>query len=274
MEKIKNSLNEILLESKGAIKKQINSEKISLLDDMQIEMGKFDFFEEAAVYDKDRNIIFVKENSFETLEQLKHIVTHECYHIISVDFQKDISGFMNIHDKEKLRGLNEGYTELLAMSTMPDDEHIVYLPQIVMTNLITKMISKEKMDDYYFNNKPEELYQDLVDKLKDKEVVDNLLTCLTLELKPRQESILGTMEYSTMALLIENNDLTYEEYYQYREMLVGYNHFLVHPLFQDKFSSCKDVVKNLDQLYAEKEKMKMVNESNSNQVVLEGVKKT
>lgn len=273
LQEIKNNLNEILLEGKDAIKKQTSSEKVSLLDYMQIEMGKFDFFEEAAVYDKDRNIIFVKENSFETLEQLKHLITHESYHIISTDSKKDITGFMNIHDKEKLRGLNEGYTELLSMNTMPDDEHIVYLPQIVMTSLITKMISKEKMDDYYFHNKPEELYQELIDKLKNKEAVDNLLTCLTIELKPRQESILGTMEFSTIALLIENNDLTYEEYQGYREMLVGYNHVLTHPLLQDKFSSCKDVVKNLDQLYAKKEQMKMVNESNSNQVVVEGVKK-
>ncbi len=266
-------LERVLLESKKAISNYTNTSKISLLDNVKIEMGDFDFFEEAAVFDADKNTISIKENSVETPQQLKHIVTHECYHVISTDLEKDITGFMNIDDKEKLRGLNEGYTELLAMSTSPDDGHITYIPQIVMTNLVTKIVSSEVMNDCYFNNKPEKIYQALLGKLKSRRAVDNLLTCLTIELKPKEKSILGTMEFSTMSLLIENNDLSYKEYQDYRDILVGYNKALASsPLLQSKFSTCRDVVKEVDKLYSEKERMRMVNESSTNKIV-EGVKK-
>lgn len=217
---------------------RIKKIKIKLLDDLEKSYL-------SGCVNLNSKDILIKNGSFKSEQEFKHIITHEYLHILS-DNDK-ISGFMN---SEIMRGINEGYTEILASLISPYVETIFYPSLIVVTFLFVEMIGNKKMQEYYFNNQADQLYNDIISNLKNKESIDIVLNCLTKETKLGLDdtSMLGNMEIIIMTLLIENGNINDEQYAKYRKIISTYNEFLLQ-LSSNMFKSCEGVLDKIDDLY-------------------------
>ena len=55
-------------------------------------------------------------------------------------------------DNDSLLALNEGYTEILTNNLVGDVDNNFFTDEIIMTNLISKVIGNDVLFDAYFKN--------------------------------------------------------------------------------------------------------------------------
>ena len=78
----------------------------------------------------------------------KHWLMHALLGIITS--KENYYGFNNSDDT--LVALNEGYTEILTNNLVGDVENNFFTDEMVITNLISKVIGEDALYDAYFNN--------------------------------------------------------------------------------------------------------------------------
>ena len=78
----------------------------------------------------------------------RHWLMHVLLGIITA--KENYYGFNNSNDS--LLALNEGYTEIITNNLVGDIDNNLFTDEIIMTNLIGKLIGDDKLYTAYFNN--------------------------------------------------------------------------------------------------------------------------
>lgn len=86
-------------------------------------------------------------------------VFHELLHLSTLDNKKGICGFR--HKNKVGIALNEGYTELLVKRYFYKDKFDSYVFEILLVEVLEKIVDKENMEKYYFKMSLPALINDL-----------------------------------------------------------------------------------------------------------------
>ena len=118
----------------------------------------------AAQYFSDKNLI-------EYSEKYAFMIFHELFHLASCNYKKNKVGLKKVVDNHRAygQGCNEGYTTLLTERYF-HNEFISYLflPEIFVT--IENALGVKKMSSLYFNEDPDDFYDELEKYLSEEEV--------------------------------------------------------------------------------------------------------
>ena len=104
------------------------------------------------------NEIVINVGRFEECDA-KHWLMHALLGIITA--KDNYYGFNN--SENTFIALNEGYTEILTNNLVGDVEDNFFNSEIIMTNLIGKIIGEDILYDAYFNNDSEKLLRAMVE---------------------------------------------------------------------------------------------------------------
>ena len=124
----------------------------------------------AAQYFPDINLI-------EYTEEYKFMIFHELFHLASCNYKEKKVGLKKIVNNHRIygQGCNEGYTTLLTERYFPSEfTSYLFLPEIFVT--IEKIIGVQKMSSFYFDEDPDNFYDELEKYLSKEEVntfIDN-----------------------------------------------------------------------------------------------------
>ncbi|MBR2832948.1 MAG: hypothetical protein IKE75_00660 [Bacilli bacterium] len=99
------------------------------------------------VYKPHTNEILINLGRFEECDA-KHWLMHCLLGIITA--KDNYYGFNN--EDDKLVALNEGYTEILTNYLVGDIEDSFYFDEVIITNLISKIIGEDVLFTAYFSN--------------------------------------------------------------------------------------------------------------------------
>lgn len=98
-------------------------------------------------YNPHTNEILINVGRFEECDS-RHWMMHSLLGIITA--KDNYYGFNN--EEDKFLALNEGYTEILTNYLVGDIEDSFYFDEVVITNLISKIIGEDVLYDAYFSN--------------------------------------------------------------------------------------------------------------------------
>lgn len=140
---------------------------------------------------------------------------HELIHMSSTKFNKEggiaLSGFDKYPSqdiKEQNVGLNEGYTELIAMAGVPGTEDIVspYFIECALINQLIQIIGIDALQESYFGNKGTELLESELCKLiNDKEKAFELFRSIEVNYQlgngSEKQNILGNIQLTMLDYL-------------------------------------------------------------------------
>ena len=104
------------------------------------------------------NEIIINVPKFEECDA-KHWLMHCLLAIITA--KENYYGFNNSDDT--FIALNEGYTEIVTNYLVGDVEDNFFTNEIIMTNLISKVIGEDTLFDAYFNNNSEMLLKAMIE---------------------------------------------------------------------------------------------------------------
>lgn len=147
--------------------------------------------------------------------QYMQTLLHELIHMSSTKFDKEggiaLSGFDKYPSqdiKEQNVGLNEGYTELIAMAGVPGTEDIVspYFIECALINQLIQIISIDSLQESYFGNKGTELLESELCKLiNDKEKAFELFRSIEVNYQlgngSEKQNILGNIQLTMLDYL-------------------------------------------------------------------------
>lgn len=147
--------------------------------------------------------------------QYMQTLLHELIHMSSTKFNKEggiaLSGFDKYPSqdiKEQNVGLNEGYTELIAMAGVPGTEDIVspYFIECALINQLIQIIGIDALQESYFGNKGTELLESELCKLiNDKEKAFELFRSIEVNYQlgngSEKQNILGNIQLTMLDYL-------------------------------------------------------------------------
>ena len=147
--------------------------------------------------------------------QYMQTLLHELIHMSSTKFDKEggiaLSGFDKYPSqdiKEQNVGLNEGYTELIAMAGVPGTEDIVspYFIECALINQLIQIIGIDALQESYFGNKGTELLESELCKLiNDKEKAFELFRSIEVNYQlgngSEKQNILGNIQLTMLDYL-------------------------------------------------------------------------
>ena len=108
-------------------------------------------------YNPHTNEILINLGRFEECDA-KHWMMHSLLGVITA--KDTYYGFNN--EDDKLLALNEGYTEILTNYLVGDLENNFYFDEIVITNLIGKVIGEDILFDAYFSNDSKKVLEAII----------------------------------------------------------------------------------------------------------------
>ena len=109
-------------------------------------------------YNSFKNELLVNKGKFEGCEA-KHWMMHCLLQIITA--KENYCGFDNADNT--LIALNEGYTEILTNYLVGDVESNFYTDEIIIVNLISKVIGNDILFNAYFNNDTESVLRAMIE---------------------------------------------------------------------------------------------------------------
>lgn len=147
--------------------------------------------------------------------QYMQTLLHELIHMSSTKFDKEnniaLSGFDRYPSQdisEQNVGLNEGYTELIAMAGVPGTEDIVspYFIECVLINQLIQVIGIDALQESYFGNKGTKLLESelcklINDKEKAFELFRNIEVNYQLGNTSGKQNILGNIQLTMLDYL-------------------------------------------------------------------------
>lgn len=146
------------------------------------------------------------------------VTFHELLHLSTLNNKKNICGFRYNNTGT---ALNEGYTELLTKRYFGKEKFDSYVFELILVEVLEKIVGKENMEKYYFE-------MSLPDLIKDLEQYEN------------KENIINFIK--TMDVFLENDisyieDFSEEQFLYFQEIINDICNFL---------SSCiKNKIKNM-----------------------------
>lgn len=109
-------------------------------------------------YNAFKNEILVNKGKFEWCEA-KHWMMHCLLQIITAH-----EGYCGFNDENNtMIAMNEGYTEILTNYLVGDVENNFYTDEIIIVNLISKVIGNEVLFNAYFNNDTESVLRAMIE---------------------------------------------------------------------------------------------------------------
>lgn len=108
-------------------------------------------------YNPHTNEILINLGKFEESDA-RHWMMHALLGIITA--KENYYGFNN--EDDKLIALNEGYTEILTNYLVGDIENNFYFDEVVITNLISKIIGEDILFDAYFSNDSKKVLEAMI----------------------------------------------------------------------------------------------------------------
>lgn len=102
----------------------------------------------ACQYKPQLNEIMVNKELLNSSSNMKHVLMHQILSIITA--KDNYSGFNNSEDT--LLALNEGYTEILTNFLVGDIDNNIFMGDIIIANLVSKIIGDDILLNSYFNN--------------------------------------------------------------------------------------------------------------------------
>lgn len=122
----------------------------------------------------------IYKNKLYIYSDLDETIMHELLHLASTNIKnkKGHCGFYQLNDNDSIGyGLNEGYTAYLDGILFNTNNEDVYEEEIIIVKYLSKIITEEKMKEYYFNGNLYELINDLT-KYANKIAIMNFLARL------------------------------------------------------------------------------------------------
>lgn len=105
-----------------------------------------------------KNEILINKGCLEECDAT-HWMMHTLLHIITA--KDNYSGFNNADNA--LIALNEGYTEVLTNFLVGDVENNFYTDELIIVNLISKVIGNDVLHNAYFNNDAESVLRAMIE---------------------------------------------------------------------------------------------------------------
>jgi len=109
-------------------------------------------------YNSFKNELLVNKGKFEGCEA-KHNLMHSLLQMITA--KENYYGFDN--EDNTLIALNKGYTEVLTNYLVGDVENNFYTDEIIIVNLISKVIGNDILYNAYFNNDTESVLRAMIE---------------------------------------------------------------------------------------------------------------
>lgn len=114
---------------------------------------------------------FPSKNLIEYTEKYLFMIFHELFHLASCNYKENKVGLKKIVDNNNSygKGCNEGYTTLLTKRYFPNEFiSYLFLPEIFVT--IENALGVQKMSSFYFDENPDNFYDEFEKYLSSEEV--------------------------------------------------------------------------------------------------------